>query len=902
MSTEPNEHFLRIESIFHDALQQSDDARRDFVISRCAGDEEVADDVFHLIDALEGADAFLESGSSIPGALGWSITEAGHDVGEGSVVGRFTLGRLLGTGGAGAVYEAVQENPHRRVAIKLVRVGAASPSTQRRFEYEVAILAQLHHPNIAQVFEAGRIDTTTGSIPWFAMELIEDALDILTYVETHGLDEEARLGLFQKICDAVDYGHRRGVVHRDLKPANILIDGSGRPRVIDFGVACSTDADLMLTTMQTQVGQLLGTAQYMSPEQWRANPADIDARSDVYSLGAVMFELLVGRPPHDLSSVPLAEAQRIVLQAAPQKPSSIRRDLTLDLDTMVLKALAKDPSMRYESPGDLSRDIGRYLNHEPILARPPSALYHLGLFTRRNRVVVLSLCVLAFFLSLAVGVSTSYAIEATDARNEASGNAKETDRLFEKGRRLTRWIIDDFFAQIRDIPGGTSARHSLSTQVLAYLDGLLSESSDPDFCREVATNFKKLGQLQGDTEQDNVGESRKAIVSLDRALSIYEQLSLDGNHRPLDVLEVAGILGIKAEILDDIGELAAATVSREHASSRLRRLIEQTELEDSLRQRALSQLGGVELDVAWRRMVGGDLKGVLPQLLSILKRQEGLVANSNKDVEAELSVLTAHAHLAELYMRTGEFEAAASHCAAVLKLCEAATGAASEADHYGLRAKQRLAQACVATGDVLLYTARFEDAYRNQARALAIREALVSADPGSVHAKRKLAISHQRCGDALVQLGRLDDALPHFVKDYDFAVEFAAQRPKHRVAQRAHWIGADKVGTCLYQLQRYEEAVPYIEDSLRIASRSASAPKPDLIDLQGVAQAHTSLGTIMAVSDESPEGMAEASVSLIAAEAQWAAIEALGQLTTQQAKLRAANLAILEIVKDNLKD
>jgi len=219
-------------------------------------------------------------------------------------IGRYKVRRTIGSGGMGTVYEAIQESPRRKVAIKVMRSGVTSRSAMRRFEYESQILGRLSHPCIAQVYEAGTYDDGTGGVPYFAMEYIIGAKTLLEYAKQKDLKVHERLVLFEQICDAVHHGHLKGIIHRDLKPDNILIDSSGNPKIIDFGVARSTDSDMVVTTLQTNVGQLIGTVQYMSPEQCEADPDLIDARSDVYSLGVVLYELLTGQPPYDLSSIP----------------------------------------------------------------------------------------------------------------------------------------------------------------------------------------------------------------------------------------------------------------------------------------------------------------------------------------------------------------------------------------------------------------------------------------------------------------------------------------------------------------------------------------------------------------------------------------------------------------------
>jgi serine/threonine protein kinase len=258
-------------------------------------------------------------------------------------VGRYRILRPIAEGGMGAVYEAEQDSPRRTVAVKVIRRCLASPPLLKRFRHEAQILGGLHHPGIAQVYESGLADDGQ---PFFAMEFIRgQPLD--EYARSRGLHLSARVELLARVCDAVQHAHDKAVIHRDLKPANILVDESGQPKVLDFGVARATDGGLLSAPGLTQTGQLLGTPSYMSPEQLTGNPDAVDHRADVYALGVILFELAAHRLPHQLENRPLAEAARIIQEQDPPRLSSIDPALRGDVDTIVAKALEKDPARRY---------------------------------------------------------------------------------------------------------------------------------------------------------------------------------------------------------------------------------------------------------------------------------------------------------------------------------------------------------------------------------------------------------------------------------------------------------------------------------------------------------------------------------------------------------------------------
>ena len=241
-------------------------------------------------------------------------------------VGHYTIRRVLGEGGMGIVYEAEQDQPRRVVALKVIRAGSMSPKLLRRFEHEAQVLGRLQHPGIAHVYEAGTIEDARGNpVPFFAMELIR-GVPLTTYAARKKLGTRERLDLIARICDAAYHAHQKGVIHRDLKPGNILVDESGQPKILDFGIARAMDSDLQLTTLHTDIGQLMGTVQYMSPEQVSGDPNELDTRSDVYAMGVVAYELLTGRLPHDLGRKTIHEKVRVIREEEPTRLSEPRPD------------------------------------------------------------------------------------------------------------------------------------------------------------------------------------------------------------------------------------------------------------------------------------------------------------------------------------------------------------------------------------------------------------------------------------------------------------------------------------------------------------------------------------------------------------------------------------------------
>ncbi len=349
--------------------------------------------------------------------------KAGSDSAHLRRIGQYHLKRAIASGGMGTVYEAVQEQPRRVVALKVMRAGIASKSALRRFRYESQILARLRHPNIAQVYEAGtHVAPDLGAerpgegVPFFAMEYIPNARAITDYAREKKLETMERLRLFGQVTTAVHHGHQKGIIHRDLKPGNILVDSDGQAKIIDFGVARATDSDMAVTTLQTDVGQLLGTLQYMSPEQFDADPQALDVRSDIYALGVVLYELLCEQLPYNMSGAAIPEAARIIREQPPTRLSSVSRMLRGDIETITLKALEKDRTRRYQSADELGAEILRYLEGEPIYARPASVWYRLRKRARkqRSRIAVVFAVTLAALIAVFSQVEKRRAVGALE--------------------------------------------------------------------------------------------------------------------------------------------------------------------------------------------------------------------------------------------------------------------------------------------------------------------------------------------------------------------------------------------------------------------------------------------------------------------------------------------------------
>jgi serine/threonine protein kinase len=552
-------------ALFETASSVSDPkVRAAFLARACQGDPDLKNRLEKLLEVHVLAEGFFDIDpmrasfegapeGDVPGApvadISTRVDEPGALENADVRLGRYKLLERLGEGGCGVVYLAEQREPvQRRVALKIIRLGMDTVRVIARFELERQALAMMNHPNIAQVLDAGA--TETGR-PFFVMELVP-GVRITDFCNAHRLDPAKRLELFVQVCLAIQHAHQKGILHRDIKPSNVLVtlqDGVPMPKVIDFGIGKAIEGRLTDGDSVTAIDQFVGTPAYMSPEQAETGAGDVDTRSDIYSLGALLYELLTGRPPFDseeLMRSGVDEMRRILRQREPLSPSKLLLALdskTLtevavlrqaeparliaslrgDLDWIVMKAMEKDRQRRYATANGLAIDVQRYLRNEPVSARPPSRLYWFGKLVRRNRVGFAAGAAVAAALIIGMGTSTVLFFREREARQQQARLLEES----EKNEKITRAAF--------------LVREEKIADANAILEGIATPPARPSY--DGVSAFRAVGDWLAAQQRWREAAARYAVVvHLDR-LDIWDPVTLDCQSYGALLMEIGDLPG-----------------------------------------------------------------------------------------------------------------------------------------------------------------------------------------------------------------------------------------------------------------------------------------------------------------------------------------------------------------------
>jgi eukaryotic-like serine/threonine-protein kinase len=762
------EEWQRVKEILHNALEVSDAERAEYLDEACNGNADLRGEVESLLVSYEAAGTFIEGAFAAAPALAPPLPDS---LGAGAGLGPYRIVQLIAEGGMGAVYQAVRvDDLYRKVvAIKVIRRGVFGDEARKRFDIERQILAHLDHPSIAKLLDGG---TTPDGRPYFVMDFIAGT-PIDEYCDARRLPVSERLSYFLTVCSAVHYAHQNLVIHRDLKPQNILVTEEGAVKLLDFGIAKLLDPEATgasagpaptLTTMQAM------TPEYASPEQ--LGGGNVTTASDIYSLGVLLYRLLTGHRPYALESGSIDELWDQIRNRPPRRPSTVihasedgitpdstgsarntradrlGRQLSGDIDNILMMALRKEPERRYGSAEQFANDLRRHLQGHPVTARPDTLRYRTGKFIQRHRAGVLAaaLC----------GVILVGGILATSWQWHVSNRERiRAEKRFQDVRGLANTVLFELHDAIVPLPGSTPARELLVQRAQQYLESLASESTDDDgLQRELAVAYERIGDVLGSPAQANLGRSAEALASYHKALEIETRLlGRDGSNEALQ-RDLARVYNRICRVEQGTGKFREAVESCRAAGSIAEKLL-------SLRPDDVELRG--DLASTYQNMAGayfalGDWQHTEEQRRHVLSEFQELYRLRPDNESFLYGLANAYHRMANLQEQNKQYAEARANVLEAIGLFNLS----AERDPKDIRkrvdwtfAQQRLGSILISMGDLKGALDAFQ-------KALPIREQLRGLDPRDARAQFNLANSHASIGYVLLEMGNAQAAQSHF--------------------------------------------------------------------------------------------------------------------------------------------
>lgn len=767
------ERWQEVKRVLDAALAAPSSSRHSVVHELAPDDTRLRSEVLKLLHAHDSAGDFIESPAL---GAGFSVHEPPPSPGPrpGDAAGAYRLIEKLGEGGMGEVWRAARADDafDRHVAVKFVRSSLAFGDIHRRFLAERRVLAQLDHPNIAHLLDAGQ---TESGLPFLVMELVE-GVPIDRHCAARDLTARERVERVLQICDAVQHAHARLILHRDLKPANALVDVHGRVKLLDFGVAKLLDHAAPDDATITAAAPL--TPSYASPEQLRAEPATV--QSDVYALGVILYELLTGRRPYDELGHSRYERERAITRAAPPKPSdaapdpAIARRLRGDLDTICAVAMHPEQARRYPSVERLAADLRAHLAGDPIWARPDTARRRIWRTVRRNPALTAVSAAALIAVVAGAAISLQQAAAARTQRDEARTQRDLAERRFDDVRSLAGAMLFDVYDQVADVPGSTAARATLAERAGTYLDRLAQDAGDdPELLRELAESYHRLGDVQAGLGVANLGQTADADANYARALQLRRELAQRPQATGEDHVELAYAFLKTGDVHRVTGDMRAASDAYRDMLTTVQPYAASPGASDEIR-RAL-YIADVRLSTTLLRL--GDREAALT---AAQRAADNARERLSTDTRARRDLAIALEKLGDVYASGGDAQAALD----AFESSRAEFAALADAEPSSAAAQRSVMIAAWKVGDALGNPAyanlgRTQDALAAYADALTIAQRLAAADPNDDAMRRLVAIAHQRTGAMLTALDRLDEARASHTAALDITSAIAQSDPSN---------------------------------------------------------------------------------------------------------------------------